>query len=248
MITKVWLDETEQECVECGACEACTDAVFRVENKCKVLDTDYSKYEDEIKDAADVCPADVIRYTENGTVVAPNHGPDLFAALAKANMVEEAKETEPEPIDPDKVTLAMRDLMPKPIYKKEVLLTMRTQTLTFAFAASVLHHFFPENQVLPMGFSYGSDKTSYGDLAEVSQIRARWTKPSNKMHWLSPYDISIDRHQIKYIMYIQDIKHKFVKTKRMKVDLNDLTVGELIDFVQSQFKIVQNNLSKKRRR
>ena len=35
-ITKVWLDESNDECVSCGACEATCDAVFEVPEKMKV--------------------------------------------------------------------------------------------------------------------------------------------------------------------------------------------------------------------
>ncbi len=62
-ITKVWLDESSDECVSCGACEATCDAVFEVPEKMKVKEgVDYSAYESEIKDAADSCPAGVIKY------------------------------------------------------------------------------------------------------------------------------------------------------------------------------------------
>ena len=73
-ITKVWLDESSDECVSCGACEATCDvscgaceatcdAVFEVPEKMKVKEgVDFSAYESEIKDAADSCPAGVIKY------------------------------------------------------------------------------------------------------------------------------------------------------------------------------------------
>ena len=35
-ITKVWLDESSDECVSCGACEATCDAVFSVPEKMQV--------------------------------------------------------------------------------------------------------------------------------------------------------------------------------------------------------------------
>ena len=49
-ITKVWLDESSDECVSCGACEATCDAVFEVPEKMKVKEgVDYSAYESEIE-------------------------------------------------------------------------------------------------------------------------------------------------------------------------------------------------------
>lgn len=62
-ITKVWLDESEDECISCGGCEAVAPDVFEVPDKMVVKpDVDFSKYEDEIKEAVDICPTDVIKY------------------------------------------------------------------------------------------------------------------------------------------------------------------------------------------
>ncbi len=61
-ITKVWLDESSDECVSCGACEAVCDAVFSVPDKMVVKDVDFSKYEAGIKDAVEACPSGVIKF------------------------------------------------------------------------------------------------------------------------------------------------------------------------------------------
>ncbi len=62
-ITKVWLDESSDECVSCGACEATCDAVFSVPEKMKVNESaDFAANEEAIKDAAAGCPAGVIKY------------------------------------------------------------------------------------------------------------------------------------------------------------------------------------------
>ena len=59
----VWLDETSDECVSCGACEAICDAVFSVPEKMHVnKDVNYFTYKAEIMDAAAACPAGVIKY------------------------------------------------------------------------------------------------------------------------------------------------------------------------------------------
>lgn len=55
-ITKVWLDETQNECTMCGKCEAICPEVFEVPEKMKPrLDADLS-LEDSIKEAAEECP------------------------------------------------------------------------------------------------------------------------------------------------------------------------------------------------
>lgn len=65
-ITKVWLDESENECTMCGACEAVCDAVFEVPEKMTVRkDADLSQ-EDAIKEAAEGCPVGVIAYAVDG--------------------------------------------------------------------------------------------------------------------------------------------------------------------------------------
>ena len=66
-ITKVWLDETENECTMCGACEAVVDAVFEVPDKMIVKSgVDFSKFEAEIKEAAEGCPVATIAFeTDN---------------------------------------------------------------------------------------------------------------------------------------------------------------------------------------
>jgi ferredoxin len=68
MITKVWIDESEEKCVYCGACEAVCEQVFDASttNHCIIKDADYSNYEVDIRDAADFCPAGVIRFAEDG--------------------------------------------------------------------------------------------------------------------------------------------------------------------------------------
>lgn len=64
-IVKVWLDESDDECISCGACETACPEVFEVPDKMVVKKgVDYSKYEDEIKEASDVCPTSVIKFEE----------------------------------------------------------------------------------------------------------------------------------------------------------------------------------------
>ncbi len=59
-ITKVWLDETENECTMCGACEAVTPEVFEVPDKMVVRKDANLLLTSEIIEAAEGCPVSTI--------------------------------------------------------------------------------------------------------------------------------------------------------------------------------------------
>ncbi|MCK9255431.1 MAG: ferredoxin [Bacteroidales bacterium] len=62
-IKKVWLDESEDECISCGLCETIAPMVFRVPDKMEVIEgVNFSEYVEEIKEAAENCPTNVIKY------------------------------------------------------------------------------------------------------------------------------------------------------------------------------------------
>ena len=59
-IKKVWIEEG---CTACGMCEGTCPEVFRIEDLATVIPgVNYSEYEDGIKEAADSCPVEVIKY------------------------------------------------------------------------------------------------------------------------------------------------------------------------------------------
>jgi ferredoxin len=61
-IKRVWLDESDDECISCGNCEASCPEVFEVPNKMVVkTGIDYSALEAKIKDAIESCPTNVIK-------------------------------------------------------------------------------------------------------------------------------------------------------------------------------------------
>ena len=70
-ITKVWI---EDGCISCGISSETCPEVFEIledHNHSFIRDinvvkenVDFSQYEEEIKEAADDCPADVIKYEE----------------------------------------------------------------------------------------------------------------------------------------------------------------------------------------
>lgn len=59
-ITKVWI---EDGCTSCGLCESICPDVFEIPDEAVVREgADFSSNEAEIKDAADSCPVEVIKY------------------------------------------------------------------------------------------------------------------------------------------------------------------------------------------
>ena len=62
-IKRVWLDESENDCISCGACEDICSEVFSVPDRMIVKPgVDFSLFEAEILDAAESCPVEVIKY------------------------------------------------------------------------------------------------------------------------------------------------------------------------------------------
>ena len=61
-ITKVWVEE---ECTACGVCQEICPEVFLVKDIATIIEgVNYSDYEAQIKDAADNCPVEVIKFSE----------------------------------------------------------------------------------------------------------------------------------------------------------------------------------------
>ena len=61
-IKKVWVEE---DCTACGLCEEICPEVFKLEEIATIIKgVNYSDYEDKIKEAAESCPVEVIKYSE----------------------------------------------------------------------------------------------------------------------------------------------------------------------------------------
>ena len=59
-VTKVWLDESKEDCTMCGLCESMCPKVFKVPNKMTVREDADLSCESEITEAANACPVNVI--------------------------------------------------------------------------------------------------------------------------------------------------------------------------------------------
>jgi ferredoxin len=61
-IKKVWIEEG---CTACGLCEDICPEVFKVEEISTLIEgINVSDYEEKIKEAAESCPVEVIKYSE----------------------------------------------------------------------------------------------------------------------------------------------------------------------------------------
>lgn len=61
-ITKVWIEEN---CTSCGLCSDICPEVFVMQDLATVVQgLKYSDYEEKIKEAAESCPVEVIRYVD----------------------------------------------------------------------------------------------------------------------------------------------------------------------------------------
>jgi len=59
-ITKVWIEEG---CTSCGLCEEICPEVFKQEDQAIVIEgINYADYEAKIKEAAESCPVEVIKF------------------------------------------------------------------------------------------------------------------------------------------------------------------------------------------
>jgi ferredoxin len=61
-IKKVWIEEG---CTACGLCQDTCPEVFIVEDQARVIEgVTYNNFEAQIKEAAESCPVEVIKYEE----------------------------------------------------------------------------------------------------------------------------------------------------------------------------------------
>jgi ferredoxin len=59
-VKRVWI---EDGCTACGLCNEICPEVFKLEDLAYVIEgVDYNKYEAQIKEAAENCPVEVIKY------------------------------------------------------------------------------------------------------------------------------------------------------------------------------------------
>jgi len=61
-ISKIWIEEG---CTACGVCEDICPEAFKVKEIATLIENvNYADYEEKIKEAAESCPVEVIRYID----------------------------------------------------------------------------------------------------------------------------------------------------------------------------------------
>ena len=59
-LNKVWIEEG---CTVCGLCEEICSEVFKMEDEATVIEgVNYDNFEKQIKEAAESCPVEIIKY------------------------------------------------------------------------------------------------------------------------------------------------------------------------------------------
>lgn len=216
MITKVWIDESEEECVSCGACEAICEAIFRVPKKCEIVGDDFATYDADIHEAADSCPADVIRYAEDDKPVPPKKPDELKPELEYPKANEEEHFEKPN------------------IF---TIVAMKQETLTFESAVEVLLYVIPVDHLYFRYIDAPLLDQTYGKYTSLMDIRGSWKLPKKPLTQFTIGDIFVDRQTVWYKMFVNDLAGKPFKSKTLKIPVRDLTVGQFLDFVSTQYEI-----------
>jgi ferredoxin len=61
-INKLWIEEG---CTSCGMCEEICPEVFEMPDEAEIIQgADFNAHEESIKEAADSCPVEIIKYEE----------------------------------------------------------------------------------------------------------------------------------------------------------------------------------------
>lgn len=219
MITKVWLDESEDECVSCGACECACEAIFHMNgntDKVEIIGKNFATWDQDIRDAADACPAEIIKFAEDDKPVPPKEPDEPKPELEFTADYEEAHFEKPN------------------IFS---LVAIKQDTLTFESAVDVLLYVLPKDQLFLRKIDSPLLDQTYGKYTSLMDIRGSWNLPKKPLNQFTIGDIFVDRQTVCYKMFVNDLAGKPFKSKTLKILVRDLTVGQFLDFVSTQYEI-----------
>ena len=118
------------------------------------------------------------------------------------------------------------------------LVEIKQDPLTFESAVDVLLYVLPEDHLYFRKIGEPLLDQTYGKYTSLMDIRGSWKKLPNKA--LSKFtigDIAVDRQTVRYKMFVHDLAGKPFKSKLLRIPVSDLTVGQFLDFVSTQYEI-----------
>lgn len=87
-IKKVFLDEHDDECICCGICSDIAPHVFIIGAKMEVKSqVNFDEFEAELRNAADICPTNVIRIVESSPFISYRSLPPVLKMRRKRSRV-----------------------------------------------------------------------------------------------------------------------------------------------------------------
>jgi hypothetical protein len=117
------------------------------------------------------------------------------------------------------------------------IVAMKQKTLTFKSAVEVLLYVLPEDHLYFRKIEAPLLDQTYGKYTSLTDIRGSWKLPKKPLNRFTIGDIYVDRQTVWYKMYVNDLAGKPFKSKKLKIPVRDLTVGQFLDFVSTQFEI-----------
>lgn len=230
MITKVWIDESEEECVSCGACECACEAIFHMNgnnDKVEIIGKDFATWDQDIRCAADACPAEIIKFAEDDKPVPPKEPDEPTPELEHPETNEAVHFEKPNIFN---------------------LVAIKKDTLTFESAVDVLLYVLPKDHLYFRKIDSPLRDQTYGKYAplmdikenwytSILDIRGSWKLPKKPLNQFTIGDILVDRQTVWYKMFVNDLAGKPFKSKTLKILVRDLTVGQFLDFVSTQFEL-----------
>jgi hypothetical protein len=114
---------------------------------------------------------------------------------------------------------------------------MKQETLTFESAVEVLLYVLPEDHLFLHKIDAPLLDHTYGKYTSLMDIRGSWKLPKKPLNQFTLGDIYVDRYTVCYKMFVNDLAGKPFKSKKLKISVRDLTVGQFLDFVSTQFEI-----------
>ena len=129
--------------------------------------------------------------------------------------------------------------MPTYIDKPNIftIVAMKQETLTFESAVKVLLYVLPEDHLFLRKIDAPLLDHTYGKYTSLMDIRGSWKLPQKPLNQFTLGDILVDRQTVWYKMFVNDLAGKPFKSKKLKIPVRDLTVGQFLDFVSTQFEI-----------